>query len=77
MAGDFYETIPVLGNFADAVRAENYRPLPGDWAVGFADVDEIAKIALTTPASDRPVTAAGLKPGDAATAIALETAVLS
>ena len=38
MAGDFYETIPVLDNFADAVRAENYRPLPGDWAVGFADV---------------------------------------
>jgi Protein of unknown function (DUF3095) len=38
MVGDFYETIPVLGNFADAVRAENYRPLPDDWAVGFADV---------------------------------------
>jgi hypothetical protein len=38
MAGDFYETIPVLDNFADAVRAENYRPLPDDWAVGFADV---------------------------------------
>ncbi len=38
MAGDFYETIPVLDNFADAVRGENYRPLPDDWAVGFADV---------------------------------------
>jgi hypothetical protein len=38
MAGDFYETIPVLDNFADAVRAENYRPLPNDWALGFADV---------------------------------------
>jgi hypothetical protein len=38
MAGDFYETIPVLDTFADAVRAENYRPLPDDWAVGFADV---------------------------------------
>jgi len=38
MAGDFYETIPVLDNFADAVRAENYRPLPDDWVVGFADV---------------------------------------
>jgi hypothetical protein len=38
MAGDFYETIPILDNFADAVRAENYRPLPDDWVVGFADV---------------------------------------
>jgi hypothetical protein len=38
MASDFYETIRVLDNFADAVRAENYRPLPDDWAVGFADV---------------------------------------
>jgi hypothetical protein len=38
MAGDFYETIPVLDNFAHAVRAENYRPLPDDWALGFADV---------------------------------------
>ena len=38
MSGDFYETIPALGNFADAVRAENYRPLPDDWLVGFADV---------------------------------------
>jgi hypothetical protein len=38
MTSDFYETIPVLDNFADAVRAENYRPLPDDWLVGFADV---------------------------------------
>ena len=38
MADDFYETIPVLDNFADAVRAENYSPLPDDWVVGFADV---------------------------------------
>ena len=38
MAGDFYETIPVLDNFADAVRGENYSPLPDDWVVGFADV---------------------------------------
>ena len=38
MAGDFYSSIPVLDNFADAVRAENYRPLPDDWVVGFADV---------------------------------------
>src|SRR3984957_9447731 len=38
MADDFYETIPVLDSFADAVRAENYSPLPDDWIVGFADV---------------------------------------
>ena len=31
MADDFYETIPVLDDFADAVRAENYSPLPDDW----------------------------------------------
>src|SRR6202046_5913955 len=38
MGGDFYETIPVLDNFADAVRGENYSPLPDDWVVGCADV---------------------------------------
>src|SRR5271163_5327102 len=38
MADDFYETIPVLDDFADAVRSENYSPLPDDWVVGFADV---------------------------------------
>src|ERR1700723_4465395 len=38
MADDFYETIPVLDDFAGAVRSENYSPLPDDWVVGFADV---------------------------------------
>ena len=38
MPGDFYEIIPVLDDFADAVRGENYSPLPDDWVVGFADV---------------------------------------
>src|SRR5271156_5823490 len=38
MADEFYETIPVLDDFADAVRSENYSPLPDDWVVGFADV---------------------------------------
>ena len=41
MDGDgsnFYESLPILNDFADAVRAENYRPLPDDWVVGFADV---------------------------------------
>ena len=40
-------------------------------------VDEIVKLALSTSASDRPVTAASLKPGGPARAIALETAVRS
>src|SRR5471032_905600 len=38
MADDFYETTAVFDDFADAVRSENYRPLPDDWVVGFADV---------------------------------------
>jgi len=38
MASDLYETIPVFDDFAQAVRAENFRPLPDDWVVGFADV---------------------------------------
>ena len=38
MADGFYETIPIFENFADAVRSENYSPLPDDWVVGFADV---------------------------------------
>jgi hypothetical protein len=38
MADDFYETIRVLDNFADAVRGENFSALPDDWVVGFADV---------------------------------------
>jgi len=38
MPGNFYETIPILDNFVEAVRADHYQPLPDDWAVGFADV---------------------------------------
>ena len=38
MASDFYETMPIFDNFAQAVRPENYRPLPDDWIVGFSDV---------------------------------------
>jgi len=41
MTGDkdhFYESLPILGDFAEAVKAENYRPLPDDWVVGFSDV---------------------------------------
>src|SRR5271169_272677 len=38
MADDFYETIPIFEDFADAVRGENYSPVPDDWVVGFADV---------------------------------------
>src|SRR5271165_3471038 len=38
MASNFYETIPILDDFAEAVRPENARPLPDDWVVGFSDV---------------------------------------
>ncbi len=38
MATSFYESIPILDEFAEAVRPENYRPLPDDWVVGFSDV---------------------------------------
>ena len=31
---DFYASIPVFDDFADAVKPENYRPLPDDWVVG-------------------------------------------
>jgi Protein of unknown function (DUF3095) len=35
---DFYASLPILTDFADAVSAKNYRPLPDDWIVGFSDV---------------------------------------
>lgn len=35
---DFYATIPVFDNFADAVKPTSYRPLPADWMIGFSDV---------------------------------------
>src|SRR5208283_2794182 len=35
---DFYDNLPVLNDFADAVRLENFRPLPDSWVVGFSDV---------------------------------------
>jgi hypothetical protein len=38
MGDDFYSFLPVLGDFAAAVKAENYRPVPDDWVVGFSDV---------------------------------------
>jgi hypothetical protein len=38
MASDFYETIPIFDDFAEAARPQNYRPLPDDWIVGFSDV---------------------------------------
>ena len=36
--GDFYESLPILGDFAEAVRAESYTPLPLNSVVGFCDV---------------------------------------
>ena len=41
MTGDgrgFYGSLPILDNFAEAVRADSYEPLPDDWQVGFSDV---------------------------------------
>ena len=38
MSSNFYESIPIFDEFAEAVRPENYRPLPDDWVVGFSDV---------------------------------------
>ncbi len=35
---DFYGSLPILDDFAAAVRVENYAPLPDDWTVGFSDV---------------------------------------
>ena len=35
---DFYAGVPVFDSFADVIKASSYRPLPDDWAVGFADV---------------------------------------
>ena len=35
---DFYSTVPVFGDFSEAVRGASYRPLPDDWVVGFSDV---------------------------------------
>jgi Protein of unknown function (DUF3095) len=47
MADNFYESIPILDEFAEAVRPENTRPLPDDWVIGFSDVvgstDAVAK----------------------------------
>ncbi len=37
-ARGFYESLPILTDFASVVRAENYRPAPDDWSVGFTDV---------------------------------------
>jgi hypothetical protein len=37
-AADFYAAIPAVDDFAEAVKAANYRPLPDDWMVGFSDV---------------------------------------
>ena len=38
MDGDFYASLPVCGNFSEAARADNYRPLPDGWSIGFSDV---------------------------------------
>jgi hypothetical protein len=37
-ASNFYASLPVFDDFADAVKPKAYRPLPDDWLVGFCDV---------------------------------------
>ncbi|RBP12954.1 DUF3095 family protein [Roseiarcus fermentans] len=38
MGDVFYQSLPILTDFAAAARPENYRPVPDDWVVGFSDV---------------------------------------
>lgn len=38
MGESFDESLPILTDFAAAVKAENYRPVPDDGSVGFTDV---------------------------------------
>lgn len=38
MQSDFYDTLPILDDFAEAVNIQNYRPLPDGWVVGISDV---------------------------------------
>ncbi len=38
MGDDFYTSLPVIDDFARAVRPDSYTPMPDDWLVGFADV---------------------------------------
>ncbi len=35
---DFYASLPVLSDFGEALKNENYTPLPDDWVIGFSDV---------------------------------------
>jgi Protein of unknown function (DUF3095) len=38
MGADFYASLPVIEDFAEAVSTAAYRPAPDDWRAGFADV---------------------------------------
>jgi Protein of unknown function (DUF3095) len=44
---DFYASLPILDNFADAVRSEAYRGLPDDWIVCVSDVVGSTKAVAT------------------------------
>ncbi|MGB8106184.1 MAG: DUF3095 family protein, partial [Pseudolabrys sp.] len=37
---DFYESLPVFREFTQVVDETCYRPLPGDWIIGVADVQQ-------------------------------------
>jgi hypothetical protein len=47
MMNNFYESIPIFDELAEAMRPESYRSLPDAWVVGFSDVvgstDAVAK----------------------------------
>jgi hypothetical protein len=40
---DFYETLPVFRDFAQVAAETYFRPLPDDWIVGVADVQQSTK----------------------------------
>ena len=37
---DFYESLPVFREFAQVADETCFRPVPGDWIIGVADVQQ-------------------------------------
>jgi len=37
---DFYESLPVFRDFAQVADETRFQPLPGDWSIGVADVQQ-------------------------------------
>ena len=40
---DFYAALPVFRDFTRIMDAQLYRPLPDDWVIGVADVEQSTK----------------------------------